>query len=331
MKLKLNISIISSTMLILLTPTSIKAQARGDIGTSRQPQTCPSRSEPRTGVINSAQAIKYATCEAEADRIIRTPGRTNFIDISSLEVNPKPRQAEYLDINYFGKAIANSPVYDVRGTAVAYACAALSNSAGGGRPGKNCLNTNVDDRGPNNSVGVCFREPSGNWRCRLSVGGGKGLQYGPPPDGANASGSSETQIAPNDNGQTYFEQARIKQQKKDYRGSLADLNRAIKISPNNADFYHYRAFIKHKIEDDRGSLADLNRAIQINPNNASFYGDRGRVKLVSLKDRSGAIKDWQQAANLFRQQGDTKQYQITLSAIEGVKNGRITSETMKLK
>lgn len=225
----------------LLTPTSLNAQAKGDLGTNRQQQTCPSRLEPRTGVISAAQAIKYATCEAEADRIVKKSGRTDFIDIFSLQVNPQPRQAEYLDINYFGKDIANSPVYDIRGTAVAYSCAALDNRAGGGRPGKNCLNTHPDDR---NSVGVCFKAPSGNWRCRLSVGGAKGLQYGPPPNSTNASGSSETQTAPNDNGEAYFEQARIKKQKKDYQGALVDLNRAIQINPNNADFYVYRAFIK---------------------------------------------------------------------------------------
>ncbi len=181
MKSKLTISIICGVTIAILTPTSLDAQAKGDLGTSRQQQTCPSRLEPRKGPISAAQAKKYATCEAEADRIVKRSGRTDFIDIFSLEVNPKPRRAEYLDINYFGRAIANSPVYDIRGTAVAYSCAALDNRAGGGRPGKNCLNTHMDDRGPNNSVGVCFREPSGNWRCRLSVGGGKGLQYGPPP------------------------------------------------------------------------------------------------------------------------------------------------------
>jgi hypothetical protein len=199
MKSRSTIGIIGCMLLTLLTPSSLKAQAKGDIGTNRQQQTCPSRLEPRTGVISAAQAIKYATCEAEGDRIIRRSGRTDFIDISSLQVNPKPRQAEYLDINYFGKAIENSPVYDIKGTAVAYSCAVLDNRAGGGRPGKNCLNTHPDDRGSNNSVGVCFKEPSGNWRCRLSVGGGKGLQYGPPPSSTNASGSSETQTDPNHN------------------------------------------------------------------------------------------------------------------------------------
>jgi VHL beta domain len=197
MKSRSTIGIVGCMLLTLLPSTSIKAQAKGDIGTNRQQQTCPSRSEPRTGVISAAQAIKYATCEAEADRRVKSPGQTDFIDITSLQVNPKPRQAEYLDIRYFGNAIANSPVYEIKGTAVVYKCAAINNRAGGGRPGKNCLNTHPDDRGPNNSVGACFKEPSGNWRCRLSVGGGKGLQLGPPPVNASVSGSSETQSNPN--------------------------------------------------------------------------------------------------------------------------------------
>jgi hypothetical protein len=294
MKSKLTISIIGSMLLPLLTPTSIKAQARGDIGTNRQQQTCPSRSEPRTGVISAAQAIKYATCEAEADRIVKSPGRTDFIDITSLQVNPKPRQAEYLDIRYFGNAIANSPVYEIKGTAVVYKCAAINNRAGGGRPGKNCLNTHPDDRGPNNSVGACFKEPSGNWRCRLSVGGGKGLQYGPPPNSTNASGSSQTQTAPND---------------------------------NSARYYNRQAGIKWRNNDYQGALADMNRAIQIEPNNPRLYVDRSKVKLYSFKDRSGAIKDWQQAAKLFRQQGNTRGYEDMLWLIKKYNSGGVIPDS----
>jgi hypothetical protein len=316
MKSKFTLGIIGWMLLTLLAPTSLKAQVTGDLGTNRQQQTCTSRLEPRTGPISAAQAIKYATCEAEGDRIVKKSGRTDFIDIFSLQVNPKPRRAEYLDINYFGKAIANSPVYDIKGTAVAYSCAVLDNRAGGGRPGKNCLNTRPDDK---NSVGVCFREPSGNWRCRLSVGGAKGLQYGPPPNSSNASGSSETQTAPNDNGEAYFEQAKLKDRKKDYRGALADTSRAIQINPNNAEFYDYRAYIKRTIKDFQGALADINRAIQINPNNAEFYANRGYLKFFDLNDRSVARKDWQQAAKLFKQQGNTRLHEFMLGVIKDSK------------
>jgi tetratricopeptide (TPR) repeat protein len=287
------ISTIGSILLTLLTPTSLKAQAIGDMGTNRKQQTCPSRSEPRTGVISAAQAKIYATCEAEADRIVKRSGRTDFIDIFSLEVNPKPRQAEYLDINYFGKAIANSAVYEIRGTAVAYSCAALSNRAGGGRPGKNCLNTHVDDRGSNNAVGVCFQETSGftkaprNWRCRLSIGTkALGLQYGPPPVSTNALGSSsENQIATNDNSEA---------------------------------FYKRQSRLKWINDDYQGALIDFNRAIQIFPNNAYFYSERGSLKHYHLKDRSGAIEDWQQAAKLYRQQGNTELYELMLNSIKRI-------------
>jgi tetratricopeptide (TPR) repeat protein len=285
MKSKLTISIIGSMLLTLITPTSVKAQAQGDIGTSRQPQTCSSRSEPRTGVISAAQAIKYATCEAEADRRIKSPGTTDFIDISSLEVNPKPRPANDLDIHYFGNAIAKSAVYDIRGTAIAYSCGAINNLGRGNR-GKNCLNTNVDDRGQNNSLGVCFRETSGftktpgNWRCRLGVGKAR-LEYGPPPDSANTIGSSEIQSSPNDNGQTYFDRAWSKMESKDFQGSLTDFNRAIQINPNNGEFYHKRAILK----------------------------------LYHLNDHSGGMKDLKQSAKLYRQQGNTTQYESMLKAI----------------
>jgi tetratricopeptide (TPR) repeat protein len=347
MKSRSTIGIIGCILLTILIPTSIKAQAQGDIGTTRQPQTCPSRSEPKTGVISAAQAKVYATCEAEADRPIKYSGKTDFIDIFSLEVNPRPRRAEYLDINYFGKAITNSPVYDIRGTAVAYSCRSLDRFT---PRGKNCLNTHPDDR---NSVGVCFKEPSGNWRCRLSVGGAKDSQYGPPPNSTNASGSSETQTAPNENAETYYEQARLKLEKDDDQGALADMNRAIKINPNNADFYHFRARIKRRKNDNQGelsdlnraiqinpnnansypyraaikrnkkdfqgALADLNRAIQINPNNADSYNSLGGLKFFDLNDRSGARKDWQQAAKLFKQQGNTKLYEFMLDVIKDSK------------
>jgi tetratricopeptide (TPR) repeat protein len=136
-------------------------------------------------------------------------------------------------------------------------------------------------------VGVCFKEPSANWRCRLSVGGGKGLQYGSPPSSANVSGSSQTQTAPNDN--------------------------------DESEGYRQRAEIKKNNKDYPGALADYNRAIQINPNRAYFYAQRGIMKLLNLKDRPGAMKDLQQSAKLYRQQGNTTRYNMVLKAIEEAK------------
>jgi hypothetical protein len=90
---------------------SIKAQTRGDIGTNRQQQTCPSRTEPRKSPISVAQAKKYVICEAEADQIFKSPGMTDFLDISSLQVNQKPRQAAYNDIYHFRSAMQTFQIF----------------------------------------------------------------------------------------------------------------------------------------------------------------------------------------------------------------------------
>jgi hypothetical protein len=67
----------------------------------------------------------------------------------------------------------------------------------------------------------------------------------------------------------------------------------------------------------------MNRAIQIEPNNPRLYVDLSKVKLYSLKDRSGAIKDWQQAANLFWQQGNTRGYEDMLWLIKKYSSGSV--------
>jgi hypothetical protein len=111
MKLKLMIGIIGWMLLTLLIPTSTNAQASGAIGTNRKQQTCPSRKEPRKGSISAAQAKKYAICEAEADRIVKNPGMTDFLDISSLQVNPKTRRAAYNDIYHFRSAMQTFQIF----------------------------------------------------------------------------------------------------------------------------------------------------------------------------------------------------------------------------
>jgi hypothetical protein len=51
-----------------------------------------------------------------------------------------------------------------------------------------------------------------------------------------------------------------------------------------------------------------------------IHADRGNLKFVGLKDRADEIKDWQQAAKLFRQQGNTTMYKTMLDVIKEVKN-----------
>lgn len=100
-------------------------------------------------------------------------------------------------------------------------------------------------------------------------------------------------------------------QLKDYRGALADYNRAIQLKPDLAIVYNFRGDLKaEQLQDYRGALADYNRAIDIDKSLAIAYGGRSELKHDRLNDRLGGIADAQQAARLFKQQGDLGNYQI---------------------
>jgi tetratricopeptide (TPR) repeat protein len=96
----------------------------------------------------------------------------------------------------------------------------------------------------------------------------------------------------------------------DPQGALADYNRALQINPNYAEAYYNRGNLKtYKLNNYQGALADYNRAIQINPNYAKAYNNRSALKFYLLKDRAGGIDDMKQAARLYQQQGNIKDYQ----------------------
>jgi hypothetical protein len=176
-------ALIGCTLITLLTPTSLKAEGRlsdaeylTTFGTSRRPQTCPSRSEPRTGQLSVAQAIKYTRCiyEVEGERL-------KFLDISNFQLSP-PRRATERDFVRFNVE-RNQPIYAIKAYAVSYFCFPQKNTASPddlGAPGKNCDITGSEIRDPINSNGVCYKDLQERWSCRLGITPGKRL-YGPPP------------------------------------------------------------------------------------------------------------------------------------------------------
>jgi Flp pilus assembly protein TadD len=97
----------------------------------------------------------------------------------------------------------------------------------------------------------------------------------------------------------YFTLGVQKLEKKDYRGALAEFNRAIQLNPNLAIAYNYRGILKgEKIGDSQGALADYNRAIQLNPNDAKAYNNRGILKANKLGDIQGALAEYNRAIQL---------------------------------
>jgi hypothetical protein len=181
MRSKLTLGIIGWMLLTFLTPTSLKAQQETAYGTSRQLATCPSRSEPRTGRLSSAQAIKYAICDAEGDQVVPQPGIAKFMEILSLQVS-SPRPVSEADWLKYGKSISRSkPIYDIKGRAILYACSKIAGMAqfAIAERGKNCLVWGSTDSDSINSRGECFTDFAGKWRCKLAIG--TTPVKGPPP------------------------------------------------------------------------------------------------------------------------------------------------------
>lgn len=190
MKLQLSISLIGCTLLTLLTPTSLLATIDSHLtdaeyltkyGTSRRPQTCPSESEPIVGRISVAQAIKYTRCWHEDNNRSVT-----FVDISNFKLSP-PRKVTEQDslrqwtINNIDKT---QPMYDIKARAVLYNCYSINTGTNPnyfGAPGKNCSIYGSDINDPINGIGICFKQLTETWSCRLTVNGSDKKIWGAPP------------------------------------------------------------------------------------------------------------------------------------------------------
>jgi tetratricopeptide (TPR) repeat protein len=97
---------------------------------------------------------------------------------------------------------------------------------------------------------------------------------------------------------------------KDYQGAALDINRAIQIDPKLSAAYANRGTLKAmESQDYQGALVEYNRAIQINPNDIDAYTSRAATKYRFLKDRAGGIADLQKAIKLLQQAGKQEQAQ----------------------
>ena len=83
----------------------------------------------------------------------------------------------------------------------------------------------------------------------------------------------------------------------DLKRKLADLNKAIRINPNDANAYQERADVFSELEDYQGAIEDYTQAIRINPNDANAYSMRS-VQRRKLRDYKGAIEDWTKGIDL---------------------------------
>jgi tetratricopeptide (TPR) repeat protein len=78
-----------------------------------------------------------------------------------------------------------------------------------------------------------------------------------------------------------------RESKGDYKGIVADMDRAIAIDPRKDRLYYMRGTAKSELGDKKGAIEDFDRDITMNPKRATAYHNRGMAKYQ--------LGQWQQA------------------------------------
>ena len=127
------------------------------------------------------------------------------------------------------------------------------------------------------------------------------------------------EIDPN-NGNAFRWRGEIKYDKNDNKGAEEDYTLAISKSPT-ASNYFARGLAYYYLKDYRKALIDMDKAIQINPNMAQYYFDRGDTKDL-INDFDGACRDWKIAKEKGYNVPDYKIKRCTPQLVD-VSNGEL--------
>ncbi|MFQ4142367.1 tetratricopeptide repeat protein [Chlorogloeopsis sp. ULAP02] len=112
----------------------------------------------------------------------------------------------------------------------------------------------------------------------------------------------------------YYNRGLVYQERGDKQAAIDDYTQTIRINPNYESAYYNRGLAYQDSGDKQAAINDYTKAININPNKANAYYNRGIVR-SQLGEKQSAIADYQKAAQLYQEQGKTKDYQNALTRI----------------
>ena len=101
----------------------------------------------------------------------------------------------------------------------------------------------------------------------------------------------------------------------DNKAAIDDYNQAIRFKPDDAFAYYYRGLVHRYLGDYKAAIDDCDQAIKLQPNIAAAYINRGFAH-SALGNKQSAILDYQKAAELYKTEGKTQDYQDTLNLIK---------------
>lgn len=79
---------------------------------------------------------------------------------------------------------------------------------------------------------------------------------------------------------SYFKRSRAYYKNDEYQKAISDMNKAIELYPEDADYYYYRAFIYYQLDDIKNDTTNTLMALKFAPEN--YYYIEHRDTIVSL-------------------------------------------------
>jgi hypothetical protein len=130
----------------------------GETYGTRDPASCASRAEPKSGAPSLEQAMQYLPCDMEH------AASGNIYLLSDLKLQVAPKGRAFNPITDTTQAIdPEKKVYDIRGGMRWWQCPSKHSLGWDNHPGHAC---NYEDM--SNLSGFCYQDTFADWHCALS-------------------------------------------------------------------------------------------------------------------------------------------------------------------
>ncbi len=115
--------------------------------------------------------------------------------------------------------------------------------------------------------------------------------------------------------EAYIHRGNIRNILADWQGAMSDFDLALGLNPSASAAYIGRGKALCELDKCQLALSDYNRAIELNPTSAYAYNNRG-FAYYRLGDNQNALSSYLAAAELYRKQGNDRDYLDTVQKIK---------------